>query len=664
MAAPRLTSWTRFGGYLGEVWPLASFVHKSKLNGEDSITIETLDAPPLAKGTYLLWADDEGVWHEHIVTNIEQGHSSSRKSWKTYAVASICELAQDYILDKRPGAQTPTTATAALTSILDGTRWVAGNVDVSGRNGTSVYHKSAYEGLSALVKAWGGQMAPEITVSPLQGVTARAVAWRDHLGHVTPQRRLEFGRDLGGITRTVDDASPITACYAWGKGEQLDSGGYGRRIGIESVTPDGLPYVHDDSLLSQWGIPGPNGALVHRFGELVDGNCEDPAKLKAEADAYLAAHCTPTVSYKGDVAAYADVGADVEGLHLGDELQVVDADIGVRVQARVIELSRDYVDPSKTKVTLGNFLGTLADQFGALKADVSSLLSKSSGWDVVEDAGTSYIEQVMSTMNDMFDQSGGYVTFDPATGITVMDAATFDDATSAMQINGLGFRIANSKSGDAWVWRTFGTGAGFVADDIIAGVLTAILIQSATDPTHNYLNLQTGVGQWMQLIVGKVGVSANTYAEIGTTNVIYPNAADGSISRMSGQGIQFYKSNKLVFNVLYADQGVYVQDFDASGNVRGLLCLRTSGSAITTVNGSKIMTFDIWQTGMTFTYWDGSASHSTTIPPGYTLGYVHRLYNNNSSDHFWTIDAAEVARLVQAGWTEEANAGFYAFAKN
>lgn len=663
MAAPRLTSWTRFGGYLGEVWPLVSFVHKAKLNGEDSITFETLDAPPLAKGTYLLWADDEGVWHEHIVTNIEQGHSASRKSWKTYAVASICELAQDYIVDKRPGAQTPTTATAALTSILDGTRWVAGNVDVSGRNGASVYHKSAYEGLSALVGAWGGQMIPEITVSPLQGVTARAVAWRDHLGHVTPQRRLEFGRDLGGITRTVDDASPITACYAWGKGEQLDSGGYGRRIGIDSVTPDGLPYVHDDSLLATWGIPGPNGTLVHRFGELVDGNCEDPQKLKAEADAYLAAHCTPTVSYKGDVAAYADVGADVEGLHLGDELQVVDAGIDIRVQARVIELIRDYVDPSKTKVTLGNFLGTLADQFGALKADVSSLLSKSSGWDVVEDAGQTYIEQVMSTMNDMFDQSGGYVTFDPATGITVMDAAMFDDATSAMQINGLGFRIANSKSGDAWVWRTFGTGAGFVADEIITGVLTAILIQSATDPTHNYLNLQTGVGQWLQLIVGKVGVSADTYAEIGTTNVIYPNAADGAITRMSGQGIQFYKSNKLVFNVLYADQGVYVQDFDANGNVRGLLCLRASGSAITTVNGSKIMTFDIWQTGMTFTYWDGSASHSTTIPPGYTLGYVHRLVNPNG-EHFWTIDAAEVASLVRVGWTEESNAGFYAFAKN
>lgn len=666
MAAPRLTSWSRFGEYLGEINALSSFVHKAKLNGEDSITFETLESPTLAKGSYLLWRDYEDEWHEHIVTNIEQTHSSSKRSWKVYAVASMCELAQDYVIDKRPGAQTPTTAALALAAILDGTRWDVGPVDLSTRGGTTVYHKTVYDGLSALVKEWGGQMVPRITVDPLSGVTARAIEWRDHLGHITPQRRLEFGRDLGGITRTVDDASPITAVYAWGKGEQLDSGGYGRRIGIEDVTPDGLPYVHDDSLLATWGIIGPDGTPQHRFGELVDGNCEDPAKLKAEADAYLEQHSQPTVSYKGDVAAYADVGADVEGLHLGDELQVVDSDIIVRVQARIIEVIRDYVDRSKTKVTLGNFLGTLADQFASLKADVSGLVAKSSGLDVVSEAGSSYLDAVITTLNAMFNASGGYVNFDPSTGLTVMDAATYDIATKAMNISGAGFRIANSKSGTDWVWRTFGTGDGFVADQIITGVLTAIRIQSAIDPT-NYLDLATGKGYFSQLVVGKVGVSETNYATIGESTAFVINSGRGSISRVTGNGIIYYQDDKLSIELL-VDSGnnMYLQALRPDGTLVGQLRFNSgSGASLSyyTSNG-HIETFDIWETtGMTVGYWDGSTYKSTSIPPGYTLAYVHRLINP-SGEHFWTIDGAELANLIAAGWNEETNAGFYAFAKS
>ena len=656
MAAPRLTSWSRFGAYQGEITSISSFVHKAKLNGEDSITFEVLESPTLAKGSYLLWRDYEDEWHEHIVTNIEQTHSSNRRSWKVYAVMSMCELAQDYVIDKRPGAQTPTTASAALASILDGTRWDVGPVDLSTRGGTTVYHKTVYDGLSALVKEWGGQMVPRITVDPLTGVTARAIEWRDHLGHVTPQRRLEFGHDLGGITRTVDDASPITAVYAWGKGEQLDSGGYGRRIGIEDVTPDGLPYVHDDSLLPIWGILGPDGTPQHRFGELVDGNCEDPAKLLEEANAYLEQHSQPTVSYKGDVAAYADVGADVEGLHLGDELQAVDRGLDVRVQARVIEISRDYVDRSKTKVTLGNFLGTLADQFASLKADVSGLVAKSSGLDVVSEAGSSYLDAVITTLNAMFNASGGYVNFYPTTGITVMDADNFDDATKAMNISGAGFRIANSKSGTEWVWRTFGTGDGFVADQIITGILTAIRIQSAIDPT-NYLDLATGKGYFSQLVVGKIGTSETNYATIGADDAAYFNSNDGSTFRTSGSGIIYYREGVKAFEIIDdGSHGTFLQTFGTDGStVVQQIYLPKTGSPV--IKGSGGMTFSVDSSGMAVRKWEAGAggtggSKVTVIPPGYTLTALKHCYNTNNGYHYYTTGACP------SGWTEQETVGY------
>lgn len=510
MAAPRVTAWSRFGAYLGEVTPISEFVHKAKINGTDSITVSTATDSPATKGAYLLWADDEGTWHEHVVINLEYSHRDAR-TLTLYAVSSISELAQDYVVDIRPGVQVPCPASTALASLLQGTRWGVGSVDVAGTNGASIYHADAWEGLKEIVDVWGGEVASELTVDPAAGVTARRVALRDHLGHAAPQRRLTFGVDLAGVVRTVEDESPITACYAWGKGEQLESGGYGRRIGIASVTPDGLPYVHDDSLLPVWGIPGPGGAIVHRFGEVVDGNCEDPAKLMAIAQDYLEAHSSPVVSYEGTLASFERAGANLEGLHLGDEVQVVDDGIGVRTQARVVALDRDYVQPTRTKVTLGNFLGTVADEFAKLTADVSGLLSKSSGWDVVADAGPSYVDAVVDSLNAMFAQAGGFVTIDDVTGITVMDAADFDHATKAIQINGAGFRIANSKSGTDWVWRTFGTGAGFTADEIIAGTIRG---------GNSFWNLETG-----ELSLGGYATSSQVAAA--------QTAADNAVSTAS-----------------------------------------------------------------------------------------------------------------------------------
>jgi hypothetical protein len=51
------------------------------------------------------------------------------------------------------------------------------------------------------------------------------------------------------------------------------------------------------------------------------------------------------------------------------------------------------------------------------------------------------------------------------------------DGLSAMKLAGEGFAIANSKTGEAWNWRTFGDGTGFTADLITAGMIDAALVQ-------------------------------------------------------------------------------------------------------------------------------------------------------------------------------------------
>lgn len=71
------------------------------------------------------------------------------------------------------------------------------------------------------------------------------------------------------------------------------------------------------------------------------------------------------------------------------------------------------------------------------------------------------------------------------------------NGTSAMQLCGEGFMIANSKTDDGkWDWRTFGTGEGFTADLIVTGFLSADRIQAGSITANH---LAADVGQSLDL---------------------------------------------------------------------------------------------------------------------------------------------------------------------
>lgn len=613
---PRVTAFTRFGDPLGDLTGIVEMKWSEEINGEDKLTVTMFGTPP-AKETRLVWRDRWGTWHEHVVTNIETSHADSRPTSTVYAVSSISELAQDYVVEKRPGLRTPVPAASALADALETTRWGVGSVDVSKRAGASLYHCSAYEALSTIVGTWGGEVVAEITVDPASGVTARKVGLRTHRGDSTPARRLDFGRDLASVKRTIEDDAVITACYAWGKGEEVGDG-YGRRIGIADVTQDGLPYVHDDSLLATWGLPRGDGTVMHRFGNYVNESCSDPEVLMAEAEAYLAEHSMPRVSYEGDVIAYAVANADVDGIRLGDEVYVVDGgfDPPIRTQARAVKIETDLLDPSSTVVTLGNFLGTLADQFGKLQGMIGTLSAKSAMYDVASDAAPSYVDAVISQLNAMFEESGGYVTIDMEKGITVTNAATFDESTSAMQINGQGFRIANSKNGTEWNWRTFGTGAGFTADEIVSGTIRADLIDatdlaaerlvSAAGSTtygrvgENVVGIEDGYALYQgdalsyALTAGDVSSSVTASGKVVSLSVPLPSSASTfkAVMQMTPSVVSLQSSNDTTANksayLWISTDGFRIGSLRAGGGYDCVLYANSTGLYLT--NGTRTLT--------------------------------------------------------------------------
>lgn len=509
----RFALFDRWGAYVRDLADVVSATHSDTLNGADVLTIA---APgEFVQGQRIVWRDDALEWHEHVVTGIVEDRSGSGRPIPTLTCySSIIELEQDYIVERKPSGSAARGVEAALSE----SRWVVGNVDVAGSNACVLYHMSAYKALSKVVETWGGEIHASITVEPSQGVIRRAVDLLAHRGGTTSTRRFDYSADLKSIKRTVDESAVITALYVWGKGEQLDSGGYGRRVGIEGVTPDGLPYVHDDAALNLWG----RGDGQHSFGELVLEQIDDPHTLLAQGMAYLGQHNAPLVSYDATVEQFGAAGVDVSSVMVGDQVDVVDHAFAtpLRLSARVVKVDRDLLTGKTAKVTLGNILPTSATEHAKLASSVMSLSDRSAAWDAVQTASESYIDNVIDTMNAMFAAGGSYVTFSTQEGITVMDADTFEDATSAMNISGMGFRIANSKVEGTWNWRTFGTGNGFFADFIVAGLLAAGKIQSADglswwDLDHNEIRLSptTSIGgtRTMGQIISDIDAAATDF---------------------------------------------------------------------------------------------------------------------------------------------------------
>lgn len=492
----RIDVYTWQDAYVSTIGPeeLLSLTHTDELNGEDSVDIVTTFA--LKQGYRLVWVDRLGKVHEHVCQDPKGLHAGGDTVYTDTAINSICETYGDYIEDKRPYGY---GFLQALNVCLGPTRWTAGTVDQTGTvdKGLTFYHTSAREALQSILKC-GGELETEITVSGGR-VTSRRVGIRSHRGAKGGHRRFTYTKDLASVSRT-EHYGAITACYGYGKGIETDTGGYGRKLTFGDIN-NGKNYVEDANALKLYGRPDGRGGRAHVFGQYENPNCEDAATLLAETRAYLDSRKEPGVTYEADAVDLVQFGRDWEGVAVGDDVQIVDTAFSpaLRCEGRVTKLVTDELGGT-VRVTLGNVTETITDMLLAQQQKVSGLSRRSSSWDVAASTPPSYLQQVMDGMNEQFNMSGSSYTFTSFEQGTIYASVPMDangrsttGKGSAMQLCSQGFRIASGcKADGSWDWRTFGTGAGFTADLITVGTLSASLIKAGTIKDRfgkNYWNL-------------------------------------------------------------------------------------------------------------------------------------------------------------------------------
>lgn len=461
-----------------------SCVRREEINGEHSLEITTTQV--LEKGWRIIYSDDRGYWREYVVAGVDENHSAGRTVIGTYyCVWSVQQDLQGVTVSLMPGVQTPVSAGTALQAILSTqARWTYGTVTNMNTGGASMYDMNAWNAIGVLIDNWGGELSTSFAVSDNTGIVTRSVDLYAQMGEQTPYRRFDFGADLKSIRRIMEDAPLYCRISPRGKGEATEGGGYGRKITIESVN-DGKDWLEYSPMVDVAKIPNGSSGYIYPTLIVENSSCETPADLKAWAEGVLASYCTPKVTYEVDVIQAAREGVDVQGVSLGDAVDVVDRKFredGLRLTGRVVSMTVDEMTGKSVTV-----------EIGTLQENIASKFDNSAGIEALEAVNalagslstSAYIDSLLARINAEISADGGYTYIIPGNGIRTYDAEVSDpligaEASKVVEIKGGAIRIANSKTAQgAWEWKSVFTSGHIAADLVTAANIVAGYIGSS-----------------------------------------------------------------------------------------------------------------------------------------------------------------------------------------
>lgn len=495
----RFIHFNRFGAYLGELTPMqATRTRNVDQCGVDKVELVLLDNG-VDKYDRIVFCDSMGRTCEWIVMSSRESRAKSIPICTVNCYGSMQELSRHFMPTLRRGSKD--TPAQAIAKALEGTRWSVGQCD-EGSGEYSVYHQSSLASVKDIAEAYKMEVEPVIQLSADgNSIAKRSVSLVKRLGRANTALRLDYGSGLSGIDRVLSADDVVTRLYCYGKGVQTTdddgnaTGGYSRKITFADIN-GGKEYIQDDSLLEVWGVPGPDGSLVHTEGIFEDGDCEDKATLLVEGRAALAERSKPIVSYEGTVEALGRAGFDANACDLGDNLQMVDTTFPkpLRLSGRVLEIVEDLLgDGSPSSVKVGNVIEGIVKRSDRVQQTVDRLTSSAGSWDSAATLGSAYLDGLIDGLNKVMNETGGYTYIKPGKGLFVYDKPEEANPTMCIQIGGGYFRIADGKNSDGtWNFRTLGNGHGLVADAIVSGTISANLIKAGIiqdKSGKNYWNL-------------------------------------------------------------------------------------------------------------------------------------------------------------------------------
>lgn len=456
---------------------------KRVLNGEHTLTLTVDYSHPDAKNIvefgYIAVQNKYKQWELFLITEIDQKHDSQLVMDIT-AEASWVELdgiiIESALFDRK-------NVTDVLPSLLTGSRWQVGtNMQNTTINDLTIKNQSILSALQDFRDRWAVELNFYITIAG-NAISGRYVEAYTQKGS-WKGKRFEWTKDLNSIQRKIDAKSLKTALIGIGKQETITNQDgtqtqttmdfknvvWVKANGDPADKPSGQNWVGDPDSLAIYGKPL-DGSInkKHIMGTFTDSQADTDVLLLQHTWAQLQKLKEPAITYTmKTLDLYKILNIDFESVDLGDTVAVIDHDLGVQIQARVIEQDENLDYPEQDESILGNALAS----FTGINKETGTMQALTQQINATGAIDPSWINTEFNFARDALRAGNGTVIINQGDGILIVD----DPVNPQKAIKLVGGQIALANTRDLvtgeFNWRNFGTGEGWLASLISVGKLS------------------------------------------------------------------------------------------------------------------------------------------------------------------------------------------------
>ena len=293
---------------------------------------------------------------------------------------------------------------------------------------------------------------------------------------------IRYGKNVpkDGLTEEIETRNVVTRIYPKAyNGYQLSGSGYvdSPLIGKYPTVRCGVISFEDVKMAEDAQEDDEENGVI-----ICDTQDELDAALKKKCqEQFEGGLDKPGVTISADLVLlqntelYGDY-SELEEAGLGDTVYCRHSLLDITSSARVVELRYNSLLKRTESVVIGDFQYNYFD-------NVSSMINRVES--AIRADGTVIGQQVQGIINGVKAQLRAQSSVAKKSKVRAVLFEDLDPESStygAMCIGTMGFEIASKRTADGrdWDWRTFGTGAGFFADFIVAGTMLADRIKGGT----------------------------------------------------------------------------------------------------------------------------------------------------------------------------------------
>ena len=247
-----------------------------------------------------------------------------------------------------------------LQSVLSGTLWAVGTVDVNPVSSVEISRGSVWQAVLQIRNNYNVYIEPRVTLSD-NGTISRKLDVKSTDG-AWHGLRLSIDKNLLDPSVTYDDTNLATALYGYGGTEVAkEQGQENKEINFSGVTwsktadhpakPAGQKYLEDPEATRLYGRNG-----RPRFGYYQNTEIMDANTLLQKTWETLKTCNTPDVSIDGTVEDLYRMGYADEPIRLHDIALVEVSPAGFKKQIQIIRFRENLLDPSGSAVTIGSYI--------------------------------------------------------------------------------------------------------------------------------------------------------------------------------------------------------------------------------------------------------------------------------------------------------------------